>query len=72
MGKIFEISKRLNIDKIKTKETEIISVLLFDRIIGLNSMNRYDLRVRSEGYSNHYDPTCNPSTFNEFGTAAFR
>jgi hypothetical protein len=42
------------------------------RIIGLNAMNRYDLRVRTEGYSNHYDPTCNPSTFNEFGTAAFR
>ena len=25
------------------------------RIIGLNSMNLYDLRVRTEGYSNDYD-----------------
>ena len=43
-----------------------------DRIIGLNAMNRYDLRVRTEGYSTKYDPTCNPSIFNEFATAAFR
>ena len=45
---------------------------LFFRIIGLNAMNRYDLRVRTEGYSTEYDPTCNPSIFNEFATAAFR
>ena len=42
------------------------------RIIGLNAMNRYDLRVGTEGYSTEYDPTCNPSIFNEFATAAFR
>merc|ERR1740116_211677 len=35
------------------------------RIIGLNAMNLYDLRVRTEGYSNDYDPTCNPAMFND-------
>ena len=40
------------------------------RIIGLNALNRYDLRVRTEGYSNDYDSTCNPSIFNEFATQA--
>ena len=29
------------------------------RIIGLNARNLYDLSVRTEGYSNDYDPTCN-------------
>ena len=38
----------------------------------MNALNRYDLRVRTEGYSNDYDSTCNPSIFNEFATAAFR
>ena len=47
-------------------------LIYYNRIIGLNAMNRYDLRVRTEGYSTKYDPTCNPSIFNEFATAAFR
>ncbi len=42
------------------------------RIIGWNYMNLYDLRVRTEGYSEQYDSTCNPGIFNEFATAAFR
>jgi len=49
--------------------------VIFDtsfRIIGWNSMNLYSLRVRTEGYSNDYDATCNPGIFNEFAAAAFR
>ncbi len=42
------------------------------RIIGWNYMNLYDLRVKTEGYSDAYDTTCNPGIFNEFATAAFR
>ena len=42
------------------------------RIIGWNYMNLYNLRVKTEGYSDDYDSTCNPSIFNEFATAAFR
>ncbi len=42
------------------------------RIIGWNYMNIYDLRVKTEGYSDQYDSTCTPGIFNEFATAAFR
>ena len=42
------------------------------RIIGWNYMNLYNLRVKTEGYTDDYDSTCNPGIFNEFSTAAFR
>ncbi|KFM70982.1 Peroxidasin-like protein, partial [Stegodyphus mimosarum] len=42
------------------------------RILGKSFANKYDLRPQVEGYYKGYDPTCDPTAFNEFAAAAFR
>jgi hypothetical protein len=80
VGKLQEINTHWDDERLFQEGRRIMGAMnqhityneFLPRIIGLNAMNRYGLRVRTEGYSNEYDRTCNPAIFNEFATAAFR
>ena len=66
--KIFQEAKRF----VTAEYQHIVYNEWLPSIIGKKYMNLFGLYPLNSGYSNDYDPTCNPSMFNEFATAAFR
>ncbi|XP_064466102.1 uncharacterized protein LOC135377535 [Ornithodoros turicata] len=42
------------------------------RILGRQAVANLQLALKTEGYSDDYDESCDPTVFNEFGAAAFR
>ncbi|CAG0923981.1 unnamed protein product, partial [Notodromas monacha] len=42
------------------------------RVLGWKAINKYNLNLLPDGYSEGYDKKCNPTILNEFATAAFR
>ncbi|CAG7820997.1 unnamed protein product [Allacma fusca] len=42
------------------------------RILGWDAINKYNLELLTEGFSEDYDSSCDATIFNEFAAAAFR
>ena len=66
--KVFEETRR-----IVTAQIQHITYNEFlPRVLGSNSLERYDLDLQTSGYYSDYNKSCSATTFNEFSTAAFR
>jgi hypothetical protein len=42
------------------------------RVLGYDHLKKFGLELKTSGYYEEYDPTCNPTIFNEFSAAVFR
>lgn len=66
--KLFEEARRIVIASVQ----HVTYNEFLPRILGWNAMSLYGLKLLPQGYYSDYNPTCNPSVFTEFATAAYR
>jgi len=80
VGELAQINPHWNDEQLFQNGRRIMSAMFqhmtynefLPRVLGWNALQLYELKVQTDGYFNGYDPTCNPTIFNEFASAAFR